>query len=136
MKILEFKRSGIGIIAEFRGIPNGFPNQGSEDHELMQLKTVLESSPHVWMPPYGHLTVYSSSRVTLVHLAANAIPLGLQVAGQEVPQELIRLGDCLVVLLLGFLEHLLDLLDLQPASLHVIIRRDNFFWTQQPSGDP
>jgi hypothetical protein len=27
MKILEFKRSGIGIIAEFRGIPSKFPNQ-------------------------------------------------------------------------------------------------------------
>ncbi len=27
MKILEFKRSGIGIIAEFRGIPRGFSNQ-------------------------------------------------------------------------------------------------------------
>ena len=26
MKILEFKRSGIGLIAEFRGILNGFPN--------------------------------------------------------------------------------------------------------------
>jgi hypothetical protein len=26
MKILEFKRSGIGLIAEFRGIPDGFPN--------------------------------------------------------------------------------------------------------------
>jgi hypothetical protein len=26
MKIREFKRSGIGLIAEFRGIPNGFPN--------------------------------------------------------------------------------------------------------------
>ena len=30
MKIPEFKRSGIGLIAEFRGIPNGFPNL--EDH--------------------------------------------------------------------------------------------------------
>jgi hypothetical protein len=28
MKIPEFKRSGIGLILEFRGIPNGFPNQG------------------------------------------------------------------------------------------------------------
>jgi hypothetical protein len=28
MKILEFKRSGIGLIAEFCGIWNGFPNQG------------------------------------------------------------------------------------------------------------
>jgi hypothetical protein len=28
MKILELKRSGIGLIAEFSGIPNGFPNQG------------------------------------------------------------------------------------------------------------
>jgi hypothetical protein len=27
MKIQDFKRSGIGLIAEFRGIPNGFPNQ-------------------------------------------------------------------------------------------------------------
>ena len=26
MKILEFKRSGIELIAEFHGIPNGFPN--------------------------------------------------------------------------------------------------------------
>ncbi len=29
MKIPEFKRSGIGLIAEFRGILNRFPNQGS-----------------------------------------------------------------------------------------------------------
>jgi hypothetical protein len=28
MKIPEFKRSRIGIIAEFHGIPSGFPNQG------------------------------------------------------------------------------------------------------------
>jgi hypothetical protein len=27
MKILEFKRSRIGLIMEFCGIPNGFPNQ-------------------------------------------------------------------------------------------------------------
>jgi hypothetical protein len=27
MKIPEFIRSGIVLIAEFRGIPNGFPNQ-------------------------------------------------------------------------------------------------------------
>jgi hypothetical protein len=28
MKITEFKRYGIGLIAEFCEIPNGFPNQG------------------------------------------------------------------------------------------------------------
>jgi hypothetical protein len=28
MKIPEFKRSGIGLIVEFCGIPNGFPNLG------------------------------------------------------------------------------------------------------------
>jgi hypothetical protein len=28
IKIPEFKRSGIGIIAEFHGILSGFPNQG------------------------------------------------------------------------------------------------------------
>ncbi len=34
MKILEFKRSGIGLIAEFRRIPNGFPNQVPANDEL------------------------------------------------------------------------------------------------------
>jgi hypothetical protein len=28
MKIPGFKRSGIGLILEFHGIPNGFPNKG------------------------------------------------------------------------------------------------------------
>jgi hypothetical protein len=28
MKIPDLKRTGIRLIAEFRGIPNGFPNQG------------------------------------------------------------------------------------------------------------
>jgi hypothetical protein len=59
-----------------------------------------------------------------VHLAANAIQLGLRVTKQEVPQELVHLGNCLVVLLLGFLEHLLCLLNLQVAGLHVIIQQD------------
>ncbi len=43
------------------------------------------------------------------HLVANAILLGLQITGQEVPQLLVPLGNCLTVLLLGFLEHLLGL---------------------------
>ncbi len=30
MKILEFKRYGIGIIAEFCGISSGFPNQATQ----------------------------------------------------------------------------------------------------------
>ncbi len=67
----------------------------------MQLKTVLKGSPHSWMPSFGHLYIYSSPRVTLVHLAANAIRLGLHVTGQDVPQKLIRLGNCLVVSLLS-----------------------------------
>jgi hypothetical protein len=32
MKIPEFKRSGIRLIAEFRRITNGFPNQGLRRH--------------------------------------------------------------------------------------------------------
>jgi hypothetical protein len=32
IKIPESKRSKIGIIAEFCGIPNGFPNLGQEQH--------------------------------------------------------------------------------------------------------
>jgi hypothetical protein len=30
LEILEFRRSGIGLIAEFCGIPNGFPNQANK----------------------------------------------------------------------------------------------------------
>ncbi len=33
MRIPEFKRSGIGLIAEFCGIPNGFPNQDQDIHQ-------------------------------------------------------------------------------------------------------
>ncbi len=60
----------------------------------------------------------------LVHLAADAIPLGLCVAGQQVPQLLIRLGNCLVMSLLGFLEHLLSLLNLHLAGCNVYRRRE------------
>ncbi len=60
----------------------------------------------------------------LVHLAADAIPLGLCVAGQQVPQLLIRLSDCLVVSLLGVLEHLLSLLNLHLAGHNVYRHRD------------
>ncbi len=60
-----------------------------------------------------------SPRVTLVHLVADAIPLGLCVAGQQDPQLLVRLGDCLVVSLLGLLEHLLSLLNLHLAGRNI-----------------
>ncbi len=51
----------------------------------------------------------------LVHLAANAISLELCITGQQVPQLLVSLGDCLVMSLLGFLEHLLG-----PLNLHLV----------------
>ncbi len=86
-----------------------FSSISSEDCELMQLKTVLEGHPHALMPLCGHLTIYSSPQVTLMHLVANMIPLGLQIARQEAPQLLICLGNCLVVSLLGILEHILGL---------------------------
>ncbi len=54
-----------------------------------------------------------------------AIPMALHVTGQEVPQNLICLGDCFVLSLLGFLEHLLGLLNLQLAGLHVNIQQDS-----------
>jgi hypothetical protein len=37
MKILEFKRSGIGLITEFRRIPNGFPNQFGAGRETVRI---------------------------------------------------------------------------------------------------
>ncbi len=54
-----------------------------------------------------------------MHLAADAIPLGLRVTRQQVPQLLVRLGDCLVVSSLGLLEHLGSLLNLYLASRNV-----------------
>ncbi len=54
-------------------------------------------------------------------LAANEIPLGLRITGQEVPQKFIRLGNYLVVNLLGFLEHLLSLPNVQLAGLHIVL---------------
>jgi hypothetical protein len=66
----------------------------------------------------------------LVHLVANAIPLGLKITGQEVPRLLVRLGDCLVVSLLGFMEHLLGLINLHLAGLNVNISQDS---VPQPS---
>ncbi len=59
-----------------------------------------------------------------MHLVADAIPLGLCIPGQQVPQLLIQLGDCLVVSLLGFLEHQLSLLNLHLAGRNVYRRRD------------
>jgi hypothetical protein len=41
MKILEFKRSGIRLIAEFRRIPNGFPNQAQDRTHLKQPTAVV-----------------------------------------------------------------------------------------------
>jgi hypothetical protein len=51
MKIPEFKRSRIGLIAEFRGIPNGFPNQAyDESQELkQQSETKLDGSLKILM---------------------------------------------------------------------------------------
>jgi hypothetical protein len=53
MKILEFKRSGIGLIAEFRGIPNRFPNQalGERDGKLRAMKTTMTSMARMATSP-------------------------------------------------------------------------------------
>ncbi len=59
-----------------------------------------------------------------MHLAAEAIPLGLRITRQQVPQLLVHLGDCLVVSSLGFLEHLGSLLNLHLASRNINRRQD------------
>ena len=57
-----------------------------------------------------------------MHLAADTISLGLCIARQQVPQLLIQLGNCLVVSLLGLLEHLLSLLNLHLAGRNIYSR--------------
>ena len=78
------------------------------------------------MPTFGNFTVYCSCspRVILVHLAADVILLGLRVTGQQVPQLLVQLGNCLIVSLLGLLEHTGCLLNLHLARRNVNRRRD------------
>ncbi len=70
-------------------VPLSFGCISSEDHELMHLKTVLEGSPQMQTLSCDHLTIHSSPQVRLMHLAANPIPLGLWITGQEVSQKLI-----------------------------------------------
>ncbi len=82
------------------------------------------------MPTFSHLTVYCSPQVTLVHLAADAIPLGLCITGQQIPQLLVCLGNCLVMSLLGFLEHLLGLLNLHLAGHNINACQDGFLRTR------
>jgi hypothetical protein len=53
----------------------------SEECELMQLKTVSESSSQTQMSSCGCFTIHSSPQVTLLHLVANLIQLGLWVTG-------------------------------------------------------
>jgi hypothetical protein len=79
----------------------------------------------LWTPTFSHLTVHSSPQVTLVHLAANTVPLGLHISGQVPPQLLVDLGNYLIVSLLGFLEHLLSLLNLHLAGLNLNICQDS-----------
>ncbi len=57
----------------------------------------------------------------LLHLAADPIPFGLWVTGQEVPQKLVGLGNSLIVSLPGFFEHLLGVEDFQLAELLVFV---------------
>ena len=71
------------------------------------------------MPPSGLLTIHSSPEVALVHLAANTIPLGLWIAGQEVSQLLVDFGNCLVMSLLEILEQLLGLFNIHLAGRDV-----------------
>jgi hypothetical protein len=102
-------------------VPLSFGHVSSEDRELMQLETVLEGSSRIQTPSCGHLTIHSSPQVTLVHLAKNLIPLGLQITGQEVPQKLVHLGNSLVVSLPGLFKHLLGLAELQLTGLLIIL---------------
>jgi hypothetical protein len=97
----------------------------TEDCKLMYLKTVLEGHSCSRTPPFGHLTIHYSPQVTLMHLAANAIPLGPQIAGQKVSQLLVDIGNYLVMILLEILEQLLGLLNLHLAGLNVNICQDS-----------
>jgi hypothetical protein len=60
-----------------------------------------------------------------MHLAADAIPLGLCITEQGVSQLLLCLGDCLFVSLMKILEHLFGLLNLHLGGLNVDVHSDS-----------
>jgi hypothetical protein len=81
MKILEFKRTGIGIIAEFRSIPSGFPNQACKQHGgLLQYQAQQKLAMQQFN--YAHLFVRESRlrHVLLPRLDSNFIGDTLQTA--------------------------------------------------------
>jgi hypothetical protein len=86
MKILEFKRTGIGIIAEFRRILSGFPNQACKQHRRLlqcQAQQKLENAAiHFYCAYYAHLFVRESGLrcVLLPRLDSNFIGDTLQTA--------------------------------------------------------
>ena len=61
-----------------------------------------------------------------MHLAADVIPLGLCIAGQQVSQLFVRLSNRFVVSLLSFLERLLGLLILHLEGRNINACRDSF----------
>ncbi len=60
-----------------------------------------------------------------MHLVLKRIPLGLQIAGQEVSQRLVDFGDCLVMSLLEILEQLLGLINLHLVCCDVNVHQDS-----------
>jgi hypothetical protein len=60
MKILEFKRFGIGIIAEFHGILSGFPNQGVWCYNQPYFLTLHPSSIEIDFVSLNILTTIAS----------------------------------------------------------------------------
>ncbi len=64
MKILEFKRSGIRLIMEFFGIPNGFPNQGPG---MCRKQVFTDNSRNGWDLLNWVKTICNSTRVVWSH---------------------------------------------------------------------
>ncbi len=91
----------------------------SEDHELVQFTTVLESSPHAWMPFFGNFTTYSKPMSCTCASCDKCNPIGSARDRKGSSSEACTSWH-LGMLFLGFLEHLLGLLNLQLVSLHVV----------------
>jgi hypothetical protein len=69
MKISELKRSGIGLIAEFHGTPNRFPNQG--DWAMIKCCHKLFGWHFVWVIDYyavKFILLYGGANPTILFL--------------------------------------------------------------------
>jgi hypothetical protein len=106
MKILEFKRSGIGLIAEICGIPNGFPNLVCR---VEQLNAYITQMPCFYYSPKANASTKPENvPFTETELGSHALcmcPLQWQDKYNVNKKGMTPMDMCLLLTLLEAIKH-------------------------------